>query len=186
MSASKRDQLVENALLAFYRGGFHAIGMDKVAAETKVSKTAIYKHFRTKDDLILATLELRDKKFRDWLSGRIDALATSPKSKLTAIFDALEEWFMEPTFAGCMFVKASSEFQDRADPIHIASARHKSVLTDYFERLAHEAGARDPRQLAEALILLKEGAIVMAHLDDPKHIAATAKLSANIIIADHF
>ena len=186
MSASKRDQLVENALLAFYRGGFHAIGMDKVAAESKVSKTAIYKHFRTKDDLILATLKLRDEKFRNWLIDRIEVLGKSPRGKLLAIFHALEEWFLEPTYAGCMFVKASSEFQDRSDPIHIASAQHKRVLADYFQDLANDAGARKPRDLAEQLLLLKEGAIVMAHLGDPNHVAATSKTAAKMIIANHF
>ena len=59
MSASKRDQLVQNALTVFYQNGFHATGMDKLVAETGVSKTSMYKHFRTKEDLIQAALRLR-------------------------------------------------------------------------------------------------------------------------------
>jgi AcrR family transcriptional regulator len=186
MSASKKNQLIENALLAFYRGGFHAIGMDKVAAESGVSKTAIYKHFRTKDELILATLQLRDKNFREWLAKRINALADTPQAKLMAIFDALHEWFKEPQYSGCMFVKASSEFMDRADPIHMASATHKRMLLDYFTELAKDAGARRPQSLAGQLLILKEGAIVMAHLDDPDQVANTAKTAAKTIIDAHF
>ena len=186
MSASKRDQLVEKALQAFYQGGFHAIGMDKVAAQSGVSKTAIYKHFRTKDELILATLQLRDSNFRDWLTRRINALTSTPKEKLPAIFEALHEWFKEPGFSGCMFVKASAEFMNRTDPIYMASAAHKRKLLDYFTELAKDAGARRPKALAGQLLILKEGAIVMAHLDDPDQVAATAKAASDAVIARHF
>ena len=64
--------------------------MDRLAKETGVSKTAIYKYFRTKEELILATLRLRDEQFRNWMTRRIEALAPDPKGRLIAIFDALQ------------------------------------------------------------------------------------------------
>lgn len=182
MSTSKRDELIQNALKTFYEGGFNAIGMDRIAAESGVSKTSIYKHFRTKDDLILATLRLRDEQFRNWLVRRVEALASSPEQRLLAIFDALGEWFLEPGFKGCMFVKASAEFQDRTNPIHAASAEHKRLLQIYFEQLAVKAGVEKPGELAAQLLLLKEGAIIMAHLHDPATVAATARRAANTIV----
>ena len=182
MSASKRDELVQKALESFYRGGFHAIGMDRLAKETGVSKTAIYKHFRTKEDLILATLRLRDEQFRNWLRRRIEALADDPKDRLLAIFDALEEWFDEPAYRSCMFVKASSEYPDRDHPIHSISAQHKSLLARYFEELATKAHAPDPKDLAFRLLLIKEGAIVLAHLLSPKEVADHAKSLAKTAI----
>lgn len=182
MSASKRDELVQKALTTFYEGGFHAIGMDKLARETGVSKTAIYKHFRTKEDLILATLRLRDEQFRNWLMRRVAALATSPKGQLIAIFDALGEWFNELGFKSCMFVKASSEYQDRTHPIHVAAAEHKRLLLLYFIELAREAGARDPDALARELLIIKEGAIVLANLFAREEVAADARRLAERII----
>ncbi|WP_375201377.1 TetR/AcrR family transcriptional regulator [Hyphococcus sp.] len=182
MSASKRDELVQNALKAFYRGGFHAIGMDALAKETGVSKTAMYKHFRTKEELILATLRLRDEQFRNWLVRRVEALAATPQEQLLAIFDALAEWFREPEFRSCMFIKASSEFQDRSHPIHAASAEHKRLLLVYFQTLTHAAGAQDPDGLARRILLLKEGAIVLAHLHDPEMAAADARAAAQALI----
>jgi AcrR family transcriptional regulator len=89
-----------NALKTFYRVGFNAIGMDRIAEETGVSKTSIYNHFRTKDDLILATLRLRDEQFRNRLARRVEALAKDPRERLGAIFDALGEWFDEPGYQG--------------------------------------------------------------------------------------
>ena len=182
MSASKRDELVQNALKAFYRSGFHAIGMDALAKETGVSKTAMYKHFRTKEDLILATLRLRDEQFRNWLVRRVEALATTPQDRLLSIFDALAEWFREPEFRSCMFIKASSEYQDRNHPIHAASAEHKRLLLVYFEGLARAAGAKSPEALARQLLTLKEGAIVLAHLHDPETAAADARSAAETLI----
>ena len=61
MRQTKRDELVEKALIVFYENGFHATGMDTLVAKTGISKTSIYKHFRTKEDLILAALQLRDQ-----------------------------------------------------------------------------------------------------------------------------
>lgn len=182
MSASKRDDLVQNALKAFNRGGYHAIGMDKLAAETGVSKTAIYKHFRTKEDLIVATLRLRDEQFRNWMVRRVEALASEPKDQLLAAFDALAEWFGEPDFQSCMFIKASSEYQDRAHPIHATAAEHKRLLLQYLSKLAHAAGVEDAEALAHQLLILTEGAIVLAHLHDPETAAANARAAAKTLI----
>ncbi len=182
MSASKRDELVQNALKAFYAGGFHAIGMDRLAKETGVSKTAIYKHFRTKDDLILATLRLRDEQFRNWLVRRVEALANDPKGRLLAIFTALGEWFDEPEFKSCMFIKASSEYQDRDNPIHQTSAEHKKLLLKYFTQIANEAALPNAEALARQLLILKEGAIVLAHLHGAETVANDARRAAETLI----
>ncbi len=182
MSASKRDELVQNALKAFYAGGFHAIGMDRLAKETGVSKTAIYKHFRTKDDLILATLRLRDEQFRNWLVRRVEALADDPKDQLLAIFTALGEWFEEPEYKSCMFIKASSEYQDRDDPIHQTAAEHKKLLLKYFTQIANKAEIPNADSVAKQLLILKEGAIVLAHLHGAKLVAEDARHAARVII----
>ncbi len=182
MSASKRDQLVQRALTVFYRDGFHATGMDKIAAETGVSKTAIYKHFRTKDDLIHAVLRLRDEQFRNWLYRRMEELGDTPKERLLVAFDALAEWFEEDGFQGCMFIKAASEYQDREHPLHATAAEHKRLITAHFEGLAIRAGAKSPGTLARRLTLLKEGAIVAAHILGPKGVAADAKAAAAVLI----
>lgn len=182
MSASKRDELVQKALASFYKGGFHAIGMDRLAKETGVSKTAIYKHFRTKEDLILATLRLRDEQFRNWLRRRIEALATDPKDQLLAIFDALGEWFEEPGYRSCMFIKASSEYQDNTHPIHSTAAEHKRLLSIYFSEIALKANAPDPEGLARKLLIIKEGAIVLAHLHDHRVVTVDARAAGKSII----
>ena len=178
MRPTKRDELVQKALQAFYRNGFQATGMDMLVAETGISKTSMYKHFRTKEDLILAVLRLRDEQFRNWLYRRMEALADTPGQQLIAMFDALEEWFDEPGYRGCMFIKASSEYQDADHVIHQQSANHKRMLERHMTALAKKAGLTDPGMLARQLLLLKEGAIVTAHLGHTDNPAQDAKAAA--------
>lgn len=178
MSRNKRDELIREALKIFYRNGFNATGMDLVAKETGVSKTSIYKHFRTKDELILAVLRLRDEDFRNWLFRRMEDLADTPKGQLLAMFDALREWFEADGFQGCMFIKASAEFQNKDDAINRQSYAHKELLVDHFKRLAHAAGYDAPHALARELLILKEGAIVIAAMSHDPAPAMEAKAIA--------
>ena len=185
MRPTKRDELVQKALQAFYRNGFHATGMDMLAAETGISKTSMYKHFRTKEDLILAVLRLRDEHFRNWLYRRMEELADTPRQQLLAMFDALEEWFDEPGYKGCMFIKASSEYQEASHPIHQQSADHKRLLERHITQLAEKAGLENPGALARQLLLLKEGAIITAHLGHTDNPAQDAKATAVELLNVH-
>jgi AcrR family transcriptional regulator len=182
MRPNKRDELVRKALQVFYRDGFHATGMDKLVVETGVSKTSMYKHFRTKEDLILAALQLRDESFREDFLRRISELSDTPAGQLIASFDALGEWFSEEDYRGCMFIKAGAEFQEEDHPIHKQSAEHKQILLDHFTDLARQAGARDPEHLACQIVLLQEGAIVSAVFLKSCNPAQGAKAAAQILM----
>ncbi|WP_425044861.1 TetR/AcrR family transcriptional regulator [Primorskyibacter sp. S87] len=175
MSKNKRAELIGKSLPLFYRNGFHATGMDLVAKETGVSKTSIYKHFRSKEELILAVLRLRDENFRNWLFRRMESLADTPEGQLLAMFDALEEWFLEDSFQGCMFIKASAEFQRKDNAINSQAYEHKRLLLDHLEALALRAGQPDALRLARELLILKEGAIVIAAMSHSERSAKDAK-----------
>lgn len=183
MSQSKRGELIRKALPLFYRNGFHATGMDLVAKETGVSKTSIYKHFRTKEELILAVLRLRDENFRNGLFRRMEELSDTPEGQLLALFDALGEWFRETGFQGCMFIKASAEYQQKDHAINMQSFHHKQLLADHFEVLCARAGFRQTVMLARQLLLLKEGAIVLAAMSHSDGPAAEAKEMARTLLA---
>lgn len=182
MRPNKRDELVRKALSIFYRDGFHATGMDTLVAETGISKTSMYNHFRTKEDLILAALGQRDEDFRNRLMQRLEA-EDSPRERLLALFDFLHDWFDEPGFRGCMFIKASAEYQEADHPIHLQAAEHKRRLFDYVRDCAVTAGAPDADGLARQLLLLKEGAIVAAHMGYERDPAGDARAAAQILLA---
>ena len=182
MTQNKRDDLVRKALKVFYANGFHATGMDKIAADVGISKTSIYKHFRTKEDLILATLRLRDEMIRNQLFRRMEALGATPQDQLLTLFDALEDWFSEPTFQGCMFIKASAEYQGTADPINVQSMEHKRLMQERIAQVCRAAGRDDPETMARHLMLLVEGATVLAGMSHSPAPARDAKAAARALL----
>ena len=179
---TKRDELVQKATAIFYRHGFQATGMDRLVAETGISKTSIYKHFENKDDLIVATLKLRDEHIRGWLFQRMAELAEAPREQLIAMFDALDEWFAEPDFHGCMFAKACSEFQDPDHPINREATDHVAKLAAQLAEIAERAGLPNPLDIARRLSLLKEGAVVLATMGRGGRPALEAKAIAASIV----
>ena len=183
---SKREQIVSEALKLFYREGFNATGVDRISAQAGVSKKTLYNHFKSKDELVLATLRKRDAIFRNRIMRDTERLGDSPRSCLLAIFDAHDLWFREQDFAGCMFINAAAEFSSRDDPNHIVCAEHKRLVRDYIAELAEQAGARDAQGLAMQLNLLLEGAIVEAHVSGNTKAAQLARSMAEVFVKRAF
>lgn len=182
MAQGRRDHLIDTAARLFEREGYHAMGIDRILAEAGVAKMTLYNHFRSKDELILAALRRRDERFRIWFVRAVERRAKAPRARLFAAFDALAEWFREPDFSGCMFINAAAEFGRAEDPIHAACAEHKRLILGYLEELAVAAGAAEPEELADGLMLLMEGAIVMCHVAGDAEAAAKAKRAGAVLI----
>ena len=182
MALSRRDHLVETAQALFMRDGFHATGIDRILGHAGVAKMTLYNHFKSKDELILAALRLRDERFLEWFTAAVEARAENPRGRLLALFGAIDEWINQPDFNGCAFVKASAEYGQPDDPIHQAAAEHKKLVRDYIRQIAADAGAPDPDTLADTLDLLLEGAIVTAYVSGRKDAAKTARRAAAILI----
>lgn len=181
-SPSKREHIIQEALKLFYQSGFNATGIDKIISEAGVSKKTLYNHFRSKDELILATLRKRDELFRNNLMRETERLASTPKERLLAVFDVVGAWFHEKGFSGCMFINASAEFSDSNAPSRVLCAEHKRLISDYLENLAKQAGAKDPEELSKQLNLLIEGAIVYAHVVGDKEASERAKKMAEVFL----
>jgi len=177
------QRLIETALRLFHRDGFHASGIDRILAEAEVSKMTLYKHFPSKDDLILAVLEERDRRFRDWLKAEVEGRAEEPKRRLEILFEVLGDWVCGPDFHGCLFINATAEYGEATSPVRQAAAAHKARLRDWLLTLTQATGIAAPEQLAEDLLLLKEGLIVSAQVSGPTAALATAQRLARQVIA---
>ena len=132
----KREHLIEVAADMFNRCGYHASGIDRVIAEAGIAKTTLYRHFRTKEDLIVAVLQRIDAQYRERMRAAVDRLAREPKQKLLASFDVLEEWFRGNSFYGCPFMSAASEYNLRNSPVFQEVVLHKRLVIAYFEEMA--------------------------------------------------
>lgn len=183
VATDRRQLLIDTALALFSRDGYHATGIDKILAESGVAKMTLYKHFRTKEELIVAALEQCDADFRAWIVADVERRAKTSAQRLLAIFDTYGAWFeggYGGEFTGCSFMKAASEYADKSDPIHKTAADHKNAVLTYMTGLARDAGLRSPEALARQLFLLLEGALAQAYLNgtassirDAKHAAKT-------------
>ncbi len=182
MPASKREQLIDAALRLFASEGFHATGIDRILAESGVAKMTLYNHFKSKDELILAALRLRDQQFRNHFMQSVERATTDPIGRLLAIFDVLGEWMGGSEFCGCTFINACAEFGAQGDPIRGAAAEHKRLLVNYVRELAECAGASEPQVLAEELSLLMEGAVVSAQVTGDRDAAQRAKTLAQMVL----
>ncbi len=179
---SKREQIVYAAMDLFYQEGFHATGIEKIREKAGVSKKTLYNHFRSKDELMLATLRKREELFMSGFTRKVEQPDTSSRERLAMVFDALDEWFQEKGFYGCMFINASAEFSDLDDPCYKLCAEHKQLVHDYIKDLAEQAGVGDPDELSTQLNLLIEGAIVQAHTCNDKTAAMRAKKMGKVFI----
>jgi AcrR family transcriptional regulator len=180
--AEKRDHLIDVATALFNRLGYHAAGIDQVIAEAGIAKTTLYRRFPSKDDLIVAVLKRVDERFREDMRTTVEQSTGTPKDKLLATFDFLENWFKCESFYGCPFISAASEHGERGSPIFHQAAMHKRLLIAYFEELARAAGLDRPKELAEEINLLQEGAIAVAHITGDWQAARKAKDAAARLI----
>lgn len=180
MASSKREQLINTAQDLFAREGYHATGIDRILAESGVAKMTLYKYFRSKDELILAVLEERE---RDTL-GRLAQLraARPPRQALLLTFDGLHAWIHEQDFCGCSFIHAAAEFHDRAHPIHRQAAVFKVAFAGHFRELLEALQAPQASVLAMQLQFLVEGALSMAHVQGPGDQARQAKAAAEVLL----
>ena len=182
--ADKREHLIKVAAEIFNRFGYHAAGVDQVIAEAGIAKTTLYRHFKSKDELIVAALNRIDEDFRDQMRIAVDKVASEPKEKLLATFDFLEAWFNDDVFYGCPFMGAASEHDDRDHPVFQAAILHKRLSLAYLEELAYAASLNNPKEIAAEINLLHEGAASVAHVSGKPEVATMAKsIAAKLIEA---
>ncbi len=185
MPSSTRERLTEAAVKRFYRDGFRNVGIDQVLGDVGISKTAFYKHFESKDDLMLAVLEMKNAWLQDMLSTMAAArTGPTPVDRLRGLFDVVEQFIGSDDFQGCIFVNVAMEFPLPHEPAHQAAVQHKHAIEAIVRELAEQAGAADPKSLAQELCLVMEGAYVTRQVTgDPQTIAIARRVAERVITA---
>jgi len=185
--SEKRQQLVETAFKLFYRKGVHAVGINEILAETGIAKKTLYHHFSSKSELISAVVSYRDKCFCEWLEGELNK-AKPGMARIEALFEALDDWFNDRAeallaFRGCFFINVSGEFSDPEDPVHQQCLLHKNNIAAMIKKQVRtlDIASEQIQSLTDSLCLLKEGAIVLAHVQGDRRAAQKAKLTAEVL-----
>ncbi|RUV12528.1 MULTISPECIES: TetR/AcrR family transcriptional regulator [unclassified Mesorhizobium] len=181
--SAKRQHVVDTAYSLFKRDGFHATGIDRIIAEADIAKMTMYRHFPAKDDLIVAVLEHRAARFERQLDGLAASLDTA-EAKIFTILDWHERWFRDPAFHGCLFAHALAEFGDPDHPVFKAASRQKKGLRARLRAILEEEMPPERAEgVATALLMLIEGATLMAQLGEADAAIANARKAASAILA---
>jgi AcrR family transcriptional regulator len=184
MKTPTRQRLIDAACRRFYRDGFRNVGIDQILSDVGISKTAFYKHFECKEDLMLAALEDHHRLMLETFRSKArERGGPTPLGQLHALLDVVEHLVETDDFQGCIFVNVAMEFPLPHEPAHIAAAKSKQALEDMVCGLAVEAGALDPRALARQLCLIMEGAYVTRHVTGNKQTVEVARRVADLVIA---
>lgn len=164
-----RDRILRMAHDLFYRDGIRATGIDRIIAESRVTKVTFYRHFPSKNDLIKAVLEYRH---RIWMAWFVDALNRRRKMGLNALVCALEEWFSDRGYRGCAFINAVVEVGGALPEAIEISRRHKNDMTQLISTLLPASSHR--KRDAEAAAMAVDGAIIRAQMDKTPSVALKA------------
>ncbi|GJL64853.1 MAG: TetR family transcriptional regulator [Nitrospirales bacterium] len=182
LRASKKEQLLETALELFAKNGIHATGVDSIAEQSGVTKRTLYAYFGSKDELILTVLQHYDGLARKEFMRRVETGGKTPRARLLAIFDFAQRWFQQKNFYGCLFINTIGEYSHPDTPIRQICKEYKKLVKGYIWELCEQAGASNPRELAEELALLLEGATVTAQVSQNPKTAQIAKRAASALI----
>src|SRR4051812_6015236 len=186
MQSPTRQRLTEAAVRRFYRDGFHGVSLEQVLADVGISKTAFYKHFECKEDLVLAALEMQNRWVQDTFLEMVrERGGPAPVGQLRALLDVVDRIIDADEYQGCIFVNVALDFPLPHEPAHVAAALHKRAIEEIVHELATRAGAADPRQMARELCLIMEGAYVTRQVTGDKHSIDVARRVADLVIAAH-
>jgi AcrR family transcriptional regulator len=180
-----RERILETAYELFSRRGVRGVGIDELIDRAGVAKATLYKHFSSKDELVLAFLERREQLWtHGWVEAEARRRADTPEEQLLAIFDLFDEWFHRKDFEGCSFINVLLEIGDLDHPLGRASADYLENIRSLIRTLANEAGLRDREAFSLSWHILMKGSIVQAAEGD-REAAKRAQALGRLLIEQH-
>jgi AcrR family transcriptional regulator len=140
VQSQRREQLIDTAIDLFLERGYHATGIDTILATSGISKKTLYRHFRSKEELILAALKKYDGLFRNGFMRQVEQSADTPRDRVLAVFDVAADWFEENNFYGCMYINAIGEYSAADTAIRQVCKEFKTLMRRFIEDLCREIG----------------------------------------------
>lgn len=178
-----RERLLVAAYELFSRHGVQAVGVDAIIERSGVARQTMYRHFKSKQELVLAFLQRREEVWtKGWLQVESARRAQDPGERLLAIFDVFDGWFRQPGFEGCSFINVMLEHPDENHPLHQAAASYLAGIRGFLEDLARRARVQDAETFARQWHILMKGSIVAAGEGD-RDAALRAQMVGRLLLA---
>lgn len=177
-----KARILETVLELFYEEGIRSVGVDRIIAQAAVTKATFYKHYGSKDNLILQYIRARHEAMRDHLDGLI-ASADDPADAIRRLVRETATEIGRSGFRGCPFLNAAAEFSDPRHPVRQVITAHRDWLTDRLADLLADTGHRMPGDGADDLMLARDGALSGGNAGDPVAAAAALTRVAERVLA---
>jgi AcrR family transcriptional regulator len=162
-TSDARQRLVDTAYTLICKHGVRAVGVDTIIERSDVAKMTMYRHFGSKDELVIEVMRRRESLWTEaWLADEVRRRTDQPAERLLTIFDVFDEWFRKRSFEGCLFINVLLEIDDRRSMLHRASRRHLANIREVIASFAADAGIVDTDEFAREWHILMKGSIVAA------------------------
>jgi AcrR family transcriptional regulator len=175
-----RERILDAAEDLFYARGIQAVGMDAIRNASGATLRRLYQLFPSKGDLVEAYLARRDARWLRSLVTHVEVAAETPRERLLAAFDWLEDWFAQPDFHGCAFINSFGELGGTSPEVVAAARHHKDAFHTYLRELTTAAGAT--ADTGTQIALLAEGAMTTAAISGTPAAARQAKQAAQLLL----
>jgi AcrR family transcriptional regulator len=180
---SARDRLVAAASRLFHEAGIQSTGVDSIIDAAGVAKATFYRHFPSKDDLVVAWLRDPATRWIDRLRAQVEASRPEPVDAIPMLFELVAEWLEAEDYRGCPYLNTAVEISDPSHPASLVIREFLEDVEDYLAGLADAAGYRQPRLLAAQLQTPLAGAISLAVARRSSASAITAREAAIGLLA---
>jgi AcrR family transcriptional regulator len=184
--SAARARILLTADRLFYNEGIRAVGVDRVVAEAQVTRVTFYRHFPSKDDLVVAYLAARSRREQAAITAARTALPNEPRAVLRAIVADLLEQARTPGFRGGAYINAAAEYPDPQHPVRQVVAAHRTWLRHLMAELLAELHHPAPDAAADQMVMLYDGATVGAYLDDPNRVSDAIVAAGRAVVGDPF
>jgi AcrR family transcriptional regulator len=179
--ADARGRIVDTAYELFSRRGIRDVGVNELISRAGVAKATFYRHFATKDDLVLAFLEQRDRLWTvDLVVAEARRRGSTPTEQLLAIFDVFGDWFRRDDFEACSFINILLEMGAN-HPLGRASIDYLAKIRGHVQQLAEEAGLRDAEDFSRSWHILMKGSIISATEGDADAAKRAQRMAKTLI-----
>ncbi|PBJ08001.1 TetR/AcrR family transcriptional regulator [Flavobacterium sp. ACN6] len=181
-NSQKRDEMIQSAYDIFYKNGFHATGVDAIVERTGISKRTLYKHFTSKEGLIIAAVNYYHQIMFKAITDYIEKSSfDNPVDKALMLFDFLGELVNAGNVDGCFAMNAKTEYAHKAVEIEAACDVHTNALIRLIEKYLSEAEIKESESLAVQILMLFEGAILRSKADESSVPIKLAKSAAAVL-----
>lgn len=157
-SSETRTKILNTADRLFYERGIKSVGIDTIIAESNVAKMSLYKHFSSKEALVIEYLNKREKEFFDDFCFYLNN--EESKNPILDYFEFIKPLVIKNDVSHCPFLNAIIEFPDPQNSVHIFIVEHKKKIRTLLIETIKRMKIKDPEEFADKITLLWHGAIM--------------------------